>query len=215
MLFNNLSLPILLANAVALLVAITVHEFAHALVASRLGDPTAERLGRLSLNPLRHLDPIGTLMLLVAGFGWGKPVPVNPYYLRTGPKTGMALTSVAGPISNLITAFLFALPLRFDLVTRMGSPNGVSPSLFQILASIILLNIGLALFNLIPLPPLDGFSVALGLLPREIAAALAQIQPYGPFILLLLILAGRWLPFDPIGLVLGPAVNAILRLYGV
>jgi len=192
---------------VGLLVAITVHEASHAYWAYRLGDPTPKALGRVTLNPIAHLDPLGTVMMLVAaisgfGFGWGKPVPVNPFYLRRfGPKTGMAIVSVAGPASNLVVAGLLLLPLRLDLVPTLV--------VAQFLLSVAWVNVFIALFNLIPIPPLDGFSVLLGVLPTRIGASLAQLQQYGPMLLLLLVFAGmRWL-----GPTMASGALAIIRLY--
>jgi Zn-dependent protease len=180
-----------IANAIALLVAIDVHEFCHAWMADRLGDPTPRYQGRLTLNPLAHLDPLGTLMLILVRFGWGKPVPVNPYNLRNGPKSGMAMVSFAGPLANLIAAALLALPVRLGLVmpTLRG---GIIPSPEMVVTTTILVNVSLAVFNLIPVAPLDGFKVAIGLLPYRWSHALAQFERYGPLLLIFLILPGFW-----------------------
>jgi Zn-dependent protease len=134
---------------VALVVAITVHEFSHAWVANYLGDPTAKYHGRITLNPLAHLDVMGTIMLFMVGLGWGKPVPVNPANLRN-PKRDSALVSLAGPGSNILTAIVIAIPYKF-LIT-----NGGTPEIVYFLRAVFDLNILLALFNFIPLPPLDG-----------------------------------------------------------
>lgn len=214
MLFGGLSLPAILANAIALLIAITIHEFAHAWMATRLGDPTARLRGRLSLNPLVHLDALGTLMLLFAGIGWGKPVPVNPYNLRNGPKAGLALTSAAGPLSNLLLAALFSIPLRLGAIPIRGwNSSAFLPSPAYILFSIVLMNIALAIFNLIPLAPLDGFRVAVGLLPNPWAVKLARIETYGPLILLGLLLMGRVLSVNPLSALMSPFINLFLRLF--
>jgi Zn-dependent protease len=213
MLFGGLSVADLLSRAIGLLIAIAVHEAAHAWMANRLGDSTAKSLGRLTLNPLRHLDMLGTLMLLTAGFGWGKPVPVNPYNLRNGPKAGMAVTSFAGPLSNMFVAALVALPLRFGLVPLEFGTSNIVPSVAGVLLSIVLLNIGLGIFNLIPIAPLDGFKVALGLLPRNLAMPLARTEAYGPLILLGLLLVGRVLPIDPLGAIMGPVFNVLLKVF--
>ncbi len=173
----QLFLILLVTTSIALLVAITVHEFSHALMAHNLGDPTAKRQGRLSLNPLVHLDPVGTLMLFLVGLGWGKPVPVNPYYLRQGARTGMALVGAGGPVSNLLVAWLFALLIRYV-------PALQSSYVFDLVGAIMLYNVLLAVFNLIPVAPLDGFNIALGVLPRNLAYSLARTQRFGPIILL-------------------------------
>lgn len=198
--------------AVALLVAITVHEFSHAWVAYRLGDPTAKSLGRLSLNPLVHLDPLGTIMMIftaLAGFGigWGKPVPVNPYNLRAGARVGMAQVSLAGPMANLITALVLALPFRLGLVGfRTPGPWA------GLLLTIIIVNVALAVFNLIPISPLDGFKVLLGLLPARTAYALAPMEQYGPPLLLLLIFMESYSRVGIIGLILHPLTGFALRV---
>lgn len=188
----------------SLLIAITVHEFSHAMMANRLGDPTAKRLGRLSLNPIRHLDPLGTLMLFLVGFGWGKPVPINPNYFRMNPRRGMAISALAGPLSN------FALAALLGVLVRVGVVDWHSPWswLFQPFASweagwvaadiigyVILLNLILGVFNLIPIPPLDGFNIAVGILPRRQAEAVARLQQYGPLLLLLLVFLGYFTGF--------------------
>ena len=166
--------------SIALLMALTVHEFSHALVATSLGDPTAKWQGRLSLSPRAHLDPLGTAMILIAGFGWAKPVPVRPAYLRPGPRTGMAVVASAGPLSNVALATVFSLPLRTGLVplaftgftSFRGGPEDV---VGHVIVALVFWNLLLAVFNLIPLAPLDGFNVALGLLPREMAASFAKL----------------------------------------
>jgi Zn-dependent protease len=213
MLFSGLSFADLISRIIALLIAITVHEAAHAWSAFRLGDPTAKNMGRLTLNPLRHLDPLGSLMLLVAGVGWGKPVPVNPWNFRTSPKAGMAITSFAGPLSNLVVAALVSLLIRFGNLPLSLRGSALLPGLGDILFSIILLNIGLAIFNLIPIAPLDGFSVALGLLPRRWALQYARLEQYGPIILVGLFAAGWILPIDPLGMLMRPVFSFFLKLF--
>jgi Zn-dependent protease len=171
--------------AIALLASLTIHEASHALVAYSLGDATAKSLGRLTLNPIRHLDPLGTIFLVVmafsgVGIGWAKPVPVNPYNLRGSPKTGMAIVAFAGPMSNMVmAAVLFLIAQTVPLTAGSLVANLVEMGFF--------VNVSLAAFNLIPIPPLDGFSVLLGVLPNSPAASLARLAPYGPAMLLLLI----------------------------
>jgi Zn-dependent protease len=194
------------AFVVALVVGITFHEFSHALAAFRLGDFTAKRLGRLNLNPKSHLDPMGTLLILFAGFGWGRPTPVNPMNLRIGERAGMAIVSLAGPVSNVIIAAILALPFRLGIME--GTAIGFIPFSRQpfslesyILGSLIFWNLLLAAFNLIPIAPLDGFKVVLGILPRHLAVSFARLEQYGPFILLFVIFADILLA--PLGIYLG------------
>ncbi len=204
----------LITFCLALVVAITFHEFSHALSATRLGDHTAQRLGRLSLNPLAHLDPLGTVMILFAGFGWGKPVPVNPAYLRTGGRAGMAVVSLAGPLSNVIMAFLFAIPIRLGMLDSFtvgfslfrGQPDDLTG---YVVGSIVFWNLLLAAFNLIPLAPLDGFKVALGILPRDLASGFARLEPYGPVILLLLIMLGLLTNVSILSMIVSPILEVL------
>lgn len=180
---------LLISAVIGFIVAISVHEACHALAATWLGDPTPKSQGRLTLNPLRHLDFMGTLLLVVAGFGWGKPVIVNPYNLRYGVRRGTAIVSVAGPASNLILAAL--LGAVFAQISS-GSSGILSNSelLGFVLIYTITINIVLAVFNLIPVPPLDGFGVLYGVVPRETAQALEPLRRYGPLILFGVIILG-------------------------
>jgi len=217
------------AVVTALLVGITFHEFSHAFAATRLGDPTPRYRGRLSLNPLAHLDPVGTMLLFIAGFGWGKPVEVNPRLMRGDPKTNMALTAAAGPISNLVVAGIAGVPIKLgvvdwhtpffawgqssDYVKQVVATWGVSDYLGLYLSSIIIFGIILALFNLTPLWPLDGFSVAVGILPRDLSQELERVRLWGPGLLLLFIfgipILTGWNPFFDL---LRPAVNGVASL---
>jgi len=208
----------------ALLVGITFHEFSHALAAYLLGDPMARNMGRLSLNPKVHLDPAGALLLLVAGFGWGKPVPVNPYRLRNGPKAGMAMTAAAGPLSNLVAAAAAGLPIRAGMVpwrTPFLVPHSVAAwdgadYLGLFLSSVIIFNIVLALFNLIPLAPLDGFKVAVGVLPRELSEMVTSLEPYGLPILFLILFVLPWMTngsVSPLHEFMSPAINDLTRAF--
>ena len=167
-----------ISRIIILVMAISVHEFAHALTANWLGDPTPRSQGRLTLDPRRHLDPFGSIMFLIAGFGWGKPVPVNEAYLRVGGWRGMALVSLAGPVSNIVAASLFSVPLRAGAVgsTTQGhavfSGTGADIAAY-VLVSLVFWNLLLAAFNLLPVAPLDGFKIALGVLPPEAACRFA------------------------------------------
>ena len=184
----------------AIVVGITIHEFSHALAARSLGDNTAANLGRLSLNPLAHLDPLGSLMLLLAGFGWGKPVPVDHRLLRNG-RRDMAIVSAAGPISNLATGFLAALPFNIGLVSFTGT------AISTMLGYFVFINVILAVFNLIPLFPLDGSKIALGILPKGLAYRFARIEMYGPIILILIVGIDFFTRANILWRVMGPAVN--------
>ena len=206
----------------ALVVGIAFHEFSHALVAYSLGDPTGRLLGRLSLNPRVHLDPFGTLLLFIGGFGWGKPVPVDARRLRNGAKAGMAMVAAAGPLSNLLVAGILAVPIKAGMVpwhTPFLVPSSVSrwqadDYLGLFLGAVVIFNVILAVFNLIPVAPLDGFKVAVGVLPRDAALFFRQLEPYGPGILLILVA----LPFLTSGSisilyqVMAPAVNGLTHL---
>jgi Zn-dependent protease len=180
----GLDLSALVAKIVILLVGFPIHELAHAWVAYRLGDNTAKNQGRLTLNPLAHLDPLGSLLLLVSFIGWAKPVPVNPYRLRYGPRIGHALVAAAGPLSNLLMAALVAIPWRLGLLDTASSFVREAAFVF------VGVNALLFLFNLIPLAPLDGNSVLAGIVGQRIASALQPLQRYGPLILMGLFLIG-------------------------
>lgn len=180
--------PLLGLSMFAGLVAgITIHEFSHAFVAYRLGDPTAKLQGRMNLNPLSHLDPLGTVALLFIGFGWGKPTPFDPYNLRNIKKDS-ALISVAGAVSNFVLAGILAIPYLIMFYTQ--SMNETINLIYFYLSPIIFFNIILGVFNLIPIAPLDGFKVLGGLLPRQWYEDFMQTEKYGIFILLLLIITG-------------------------
>lgn len=203
MLFSLLlSNPILFfLVAGALIISLTIHEFAHAFIADKLGDPTPRLQGRITLNPLAHLDPLGTLAMLFLGFGWGKPVMFDPYNLKD-PKRDAALIALAGPASNLILATLLAIAFRF-----FGSE-----SLFASLAYLVIqTNVGLAIFNLIPIHPLDGGKILIGLAPKDVAHEWDQVlHQYGTVILLFLILPlnGR----SAVSSLISPIVATILRI---
>ncbi|MBW2596479.1 MAG: site-2 protease family protein [Deltaproteobacteria bacterium] len=189
--------------AIPLLYSVILHELAHGWVAYRMGDPTARMMGRLSLNPLRHLDPVGTLMLFIFGFGWARPVPVNFANLQ-GSRKGLIFVSSAGIVVNMILAFVAIFLLR--LLTP--SEHGVAYKMLYYMAHI---NIILAAFNLIPIPPLDGSKILMGFLSNRLQYALARLEPYGFFIIIGLLYFGvlnplidffRWIILSIIGLLL-------------
>ena len=210
------------AVVTALVAGIAFHEFSHAFVADWLGDGTARMRGRVTLNPARHLDTTGTVFLMLGGFGWGKPVPVNPLRLRHGPQTGRAIVAAAGPLANLLLASLAALPLRLGIVDWRSPfliPGSISDWSFSeylglYLSAVIVFNVVLAVFNLLPVAPLDGFAVAVGILPRDLSQTVARLEPYGPGILMLLIV----MPFVSQGSVsllhevMSPALNSLTDL---
>ncbi|KKS95420.1 MAG: peptidase M50 [Candidatus Gottesmanbacteria bacterium GW2011_GWA2_43_14] len=192
--------------AIILLAVITVHEFAHALAADRLGDPTARLAGRLTLNPLSHLDPVGTLLFLMAGFGWGKPVPFDPFNLKNPKKDG-AVISFAGPLSNIIIAVTASVILR---IVMISGGFGLNFFLTDILITFIRFNILLAIFNLIPVHPLDGFRVVAGLLPKKYYHDWLELERYGIIFLIMLIF-----PFfgsSPVSAIISPVMKFFLSL---
>lgn len=191
--------------ALPVLFAITVHEVAHGFVARRLGDRTAQMMGRLTLNPLKHIDPVGTVlvplaMLLLPGgflFGWAKPVPIG-YNNLGNPKRDMAIVAAAGPLSNLLMAAGWALLLRLSVELLHTLPWAAQPLFFMAQAGIAI-NLILMILNLVPIPPLDGGRVLTGLLPARQAAALGAIEPYGLIIVLALLLSGvLWRILQPV-----------------
>ncbi len=193
---SELLVQIILLTPVVLL-ALSVHEAAHALAAVALGDPTPKIAGRLTLNPLRHLDPVGFILVLLAKVGWAKPVPVNPYNFKN-PSRDLAIASLAGPLSNVLLAILSGLAFR---ALQFLPPVPYLPDLLYLS---VVINLALAFFNLIPLPPLDGFSVLAHFFPK---VRFSPIVQWGPYILIGLIALGFFLPFDPLGLYLWPLVR--------
>ncbi len=183
---------------------LTLHEFSHAWVANRLGDDTARRLGRLTLNPLPHLDLFGTMMLIVAGFGWAKPVPVNAANLRS-PRRDMALVAVAGPISNIIIAFFCALVLRLA-----GLAEATGAVAFAVYA--IWINVVLAVFNMIPLPPLDGSRILAFLVPQSWNHGYATFEKYGPMLLFGLVLLASFTGVSILGRIVNPVAAPLVNL---
>lgn len=195
MIFSLLSSPIFLIPVLAaMIIAFTVHEFSHALAAELLGDPTPKMLGRLTLNPLSHIHALGFLLLMLTGFGWGKPVPYDPARLKN-PRLGGVLIGLAGPFSNLLMACIALLGLSF--LARQGmTPNTLLSVFLVFLAQF---NIVLLVFNLLPIPPLDGSKVLLALIPDRRDDIKNLLSTYGPLFLLLLVIVDRALPVSFLG----------------
>jgi Zn-dependent protease len=202
----GLTPSLLISRVITLVIALSFHEFAHAWTANHFGDDTPRLYGRLTLNPLAHLDPIGSLMLIIAGFGWAKPVPVNPYALQRRSRSATTWVALAGPLSNLLMAILAAIPFRLGIVP-FAMTNGWLPSAYGFLQTFIQINLLLMLFNLIPLSPLDGEKVAQGLFPGSWVNFLDTIRPYGPLILMVLVFVLPRLGIDIIGWTLRPLFN--------
>ncbi len=205
----------LLTFAFGIVVALSFHEFSHALSAYFLGDDTAKNQGRLTLNPAAHIDPLGGMMLLIVGIGWAKPTPVRPEYLRGDQRSGMAIVSLAGPISNVVIAAVAAIPVRLGLISswEVGFQSFDGQNMIEyVVASFVFWNLLIAAFNLLPVAPLDGFAVALGLLPREAAASFARLERSGTAILMVMILSGFVLGFSLLWLWIRPIVNLLALL---
>jgi Zn-dependent protease len=208
----------------ALILGISFHEFSHAYIADTLGDGLPRRMGRVTLNPLAHLEPVGTMLMLLVGIGWGRPVPVNPYNTRN-PKAALGLTAAAGPLSNFIVAAVAGLPIKLDLIPWSSPFNQLNAQVLALdgwdldeylsvyLSAIVLFSLILGVFNLIPIAPLDGFKVAVGFLPDELSRSFAQLERYGPIILITLLVlpffTGTFLLFE----VMEPVITALGRLF--
>jgi Zn-dependent protease len=221
----GLFLVLVASSLFALLVGICFHEACHAFTANALGDSLPARQGRVTLNPVAHLDPFGTVLMLLVGFGWGKPVQFNPYGLNVSPKTASFLVALAGPLSNFVAAGLIAIPIQLGWVPYINPISSFTQFLqFRVqstedyiglfLTGAVYLNCILGVFNLIPIPPLDGYKVALFLLPDDIAREFAKLDQYG-FAILLVILFG--IPFltgySPLADIMGPSVRWLVHLF--
>jgi Zn-dependent protease len=210
--FELPSIQTLVITIPVFLLALTVHEFAHGWVANLLGDPTARLQGRLTLNPIAHLDPIGTLAIVFIGFGWARPVPVDSRYLKR-PQRDMMLIAAAGPASNLLLAIASAFCVRMIPWTASG-PEWLwflKPMLLMLYTSVGA-NVILAVFNLLPIPPLDGSRVLSGLLPLRQAISFNRLEPYGGIIIFLLFITGVMNPM--FGLAQHTITRALLRMWG-
>lgn len=201
------SLQNILIYAVITLIALSVHEFAHGYVSSKLGDPTPRYQGRLTLNPLAHLDPIGTILMVLTGFGWAKPVQINPMYYKNREK-GMALTAAAGPVSNFILAFLGMLigAIVAVLLDRAGVSSNIVSGVITFTYIFVYRNLCFMVFNLIPFPPLDGFKIFGMFMPRNVYYKILQYEQYIMYVLMLLSILGVFTS------IIGTGVNLFYNL---
>jgi Zn-dependent protease len=204
----------LLLIAPPILLALTFHEYAHAYMAHRFGDDTAKQRGRLSLNPLRHLDPLGTIMIFLVHFGWAKPVPVNPARLKN-PKKDMLWISLAGPLSNMGLALISGILLR--LLGASAGSSGQHSSVMGLLIFMVFMslqiNLALAIFNILPIAPLDGSKILAGLLPDRHANIIHFLERYGPFVLIGLIVFGRFTGVSILGGLIWPFVDFFTQFF--
>jgi Zn-dependent protease len=211
----DLNLPTLISRIFVLLTAFAIHEFAHAWTADRFGDPTPRSNGRLTLNPMAHLDPMGSLMLIAVGFGWAKPVPVNPYVLARRSSAAMMWVALAGPASNLLMALIAAIPFQLGLVLAFGAlsnPGTIVPTMDKLLWEFVYINLLLMLFNLIPLPPLDGEKILYYLMPVSGKRVMDNIRPYGPILLLGVVFLGPLLGINLLGSIIGPPLTGLMSV---
>jgi Zn-dependent protease len=211
----GLDIPTLLSRIIILVISLSIHEFAHAWSANAFGDDTPRLNGRLTLNPAAHLDLMGSLMLLVVGFGWARPVPINPYALQRRSSAAVMWVSLAGPASNLMLAIIAAIPLRMGLITPFTGTSGLLPSPYSFMLQFIAINLLLMVFNLIPLAPLDGEKIAGYFFPPPMARFFDTIRPYGPMILLAILFVGPMIGLNIFGWVVWPVVNTLMTLLGV
>jgi len=200
----------LLISAPPILLALTLHEFAHAFTADRLGDPTPRNQGRLTLNPLAHLDPLGTILLFIARFGWAKPVQVDPRNFRN-PQRDMMVVAAAGPASNLLLALIFGIIYQFMQGAPPETRTGV---ILQFIFSYsVVINLILAFFNLLPIPPLDGSKIIRAFLPETFVPVFSKLESFGPFLLLGIIVLGQYFNIAIVWTIIGPFVSFFSILF--
>ncbi len=210
---NGINISMLIISVPPILLALTLHEYAHGYVAYRFGDPTAKLMGRLTLNPLAHLDPFGTLMIFLVRFGWAKPVPVDPRYLRN-PKRDMMWIAAAGPGMNMLLALISGLLLRAMISMGMrGQSMSIADILFMMVYLSVYINLALAVFNILPIPPLDGSRILAGILPRRYEPTLRMLEMRGPMILMGVILLGMFTNIHIIGRMIGPFVTFFMWVF--
>ena len=199
-----------LISAPPILLALTLHEFAHAFTADRLGDPTPRNQGRLTLNPLAHLDPLGTILLFIARFGWAKPVQVDPRNFRN-PQRDMMVVAAAGPASNLLLALIFGIIYQFMQGAPPETRTGV---ILQFIFSYsVVINLILAFFNLLPIPPLDGSKIIRAFLPETFVPVFSKLESFGPFLLLGIIVLGQYFNIAIVWTIIGPFVSFFSILF--
>lgn len=215
MLFFDFGVAGFIAFIITATLAFAYHEFAHAIVADRLGDYTPRSYGRITLNPFVHLDVFGMIMLVLVGFGWAT-TPVNPNNLRGNPRTSFALVALAGPAANLLMAIIWAIPIRLGLADPFSVGPAIGPlqlpSLYQFLTIGVQINLLLLAFNLMPIPPLDGFTILMGVLPPEMAYRLTPLRQYGTIILLVVIFILPRIGLNVIGWFINPVFRVGLPL---
>ena len=205
MIFNGMTLEQVILLIPPLLFALCFHEFSHAYMAYRLGDNTAARMGRLTLNPIAHLDPVGSLMIIFVGFGWAKPVPVDPRHFDN-PREGMMKVAFAGPASNLFLAAIGGLCIRYFMPM-------MSEVIFKVIFNFTIINLALSMFNLIPIHPLDGSQIFSGYMIKKNPQLVYKMHEYGPKVLFGLILFGMFSGVSIIWIFIGPFVNIFLSLF--
>jgi Zn-dependent protease len=205
----------ILTMLAAIVICITIHEFSHAFLAYKFGDDTAKLEGRLTINPIKHLDPLGSIMLLFVGFGWGKPVPVTPSNVRGNRSRNLAIISLAGPASNLIAAAAFGFMLRLGLSSMGDSLSTLTVLVvLDFIYILIYINVLLAIFNLIPVAPLDGSKILSAILPEKFTPLLIQFERWGPPILFLTIIVDAFaLNIGILSRIIGPIVGNVVKLF--
>jgi Zn-dependent protease len=209
----GLDFPTIITRVITLIIALTFHEFSHAWTANYFGDDTPRLHGRLTLNPLHHLDVMGSLMLIMVGFGWAKPVPVNPYALQRRSPAALMWVSLAGPGSNFLLALLAAIPIRLGITAPFFlASSKFFPSLSDIVYQFMWINLALMLFNLLPITPLDGEKIAEYFFPPSWARVLETIAPYGPIILLVILFVLPMFRIDILGAVMYPVLYKLAGL---
>ncbi len=207
-----MNLTSLLLSIPPILFALSFHEYAHGWMANRLGDPTAKNEGRLTLNPLAHLDPLGTLMIVILHFGWAKPVPVNPYNLAD-PKKDMLKIALAGPVSNVLMAAATGMLIRLMQGMGMRVDNSFFGFFQYMLYFLVMINLVLAIFNMIPVPPLDGSKILFGLLPAEYEESFLRYESKGPIILLGLVIVNNFFGIPIFSTLISPFVTFFSRIF--